>query len=190
MRAYGLGGLLVKPTIRTRSSLFSPCGFRGFTKASPGFKALLNIYLVIECGSLLTSRGDVGVFELYLGGSVGVQVSYSARDNPAVQDGRSAINYFPVLNIRGTLLYVTEYLPHLNISGNRATFPMIPFSTFFFPALLRPLLPRNCRLSRILLCLDLRFPEITRDALARCEAVPVIPSSSTSSRPKPSVVCL
>ena len=37
-------------------------------------------------GSLLASRVDVGVFKLYLSGSVGIQVLYSADDYFAVRD--------------------------------------------------------------------------------------------------------
>ena len=61
-----------------------------------------------RCGSLLASRGDVGVFKLYLSGSVGIQVSCSAENHSVVQDGWS-----PVSKYSRTFLYIAGHLPHL-----------------------------------------------------------------------------
>ena len=67
-----------------------------------------SIILQGRCGSLLASRGDVGVFKLCLSGSVGIQVSCSAEDHSAVRDGRS-----PVSKYSRTSLYIAGHLPHL-----------------------------------------------------------------------------
>ena len=66
-------------------------------------------------GSLLASRGDVGVFKLCLSESVRIQVSCSAEDHSAVRDGR-----FPVSKYSRTSLYIAGHLPHLDTSSNQA----------------------------------------------------------------------
>lgn len=104
-------------------SLF-PWGFRGLTKTSLVFKALLlihcqtlqmweSIILQGRFGSLLTSRRDVGVSRLCLNGSVRIQASCSAWDSSAARDSR-----LPAPEYSRTSLYVMGHLPHLDASSN------------------------------------------------------------------------
>ena len=86
----------------------------------------------------------------------------------------------PLSFILHALLPGFEILSALSCSQSSAS----EIANLFQP-LLRPPLPRDCRLPSALLCSDLRFPEIASDALSPypLSAMRAVSSSNTSPRP-------